>query len=359
MPATTTPVPPSVLREAQRIVEAEPAIEAIVLFGSRARGEHQRNSDVDLAIVSAAPHREVRDACRPLTEASQAVQIVPVDPAALRTYRNTANRVERAIVVDGKPLAGTWHRPRHRREATDMDHKAFANGLESCASHADGAIRDIARAKARGDGGTNQGAFNAFRAGEHAAKAVLALYGLTPRRTHGVAQLAEQLRNARKGAPDRAEREALAQQIDELNGNADQLATADYASELVEPTETTEQRLTRAARLAERCVDLYARQATGPSREPTTPPDAQARALEQIADSFHGSSESLHKAPSRVRLNPDTNAAIESVCTTAAVAAEACANPSSRLPGSKPTPATRRPETPLGPGKIRDDGPEP
>ena len=115
-----------------------------------------------------------------------------------------------------------------------------------------------------------------------------------------------------------------------MNGNADQLATADYASELVEPTETTEQRLTRAARLAERCVDLYARQATGPSREPTTPPDAQARALEQIADSFHGSSESLHKAPSRVRLSPDTNAAIESVCTAAAVAAEACANPSSR-----------------------------
>ena len=297
MPATTTPVPPSVLREARRIVEAEPAIEAIVLFGSRARGEHHRNSDVDLAIVSAAPHREVRDACRPLTEASQAVQIVPVDPTALRRYRNTANRVERAIVVDGKPLAGIWHRPRHRREATDMDHKAFANGLESCASHADGAIRDIARAKARGDEGTNQGASNAFRAGEHAAKAVLALYGLTPRKTHGVVQL----------------------------------ATADYASELVEPTETTEQRLTRAVRLAERCIDLYARQATGPSREPVTPPDAQARALEQIADSFHGSPESLHKAPSRVRLSPDTNAAIESVCTTAAVATEACANAPTRL----------------------------
>ena len=322
MPATSAPVPPSVLREARRIVEAEPVIEAIILFGSRARGEHHRHSDVDLAVVSAAPRCEVWDACRTLTEASEAVRIVPVDPADLRTYRNTANRVERAVVVDGKPLAGTWHRPSHRREATDMDHKAFTNGLDSFASHADGAIRNIARAKAQGDQGTNQGAFNAFRAGEHAAKAVLTLYGLTPRKTHGVVRLAEQLRDARKGAPDRIERDALAQQIDELNGDADQLNTADYADVLVEPTEATERRLTRAARLAERCVDLYARQATAPSREPTTPPDAHERALKRIADTFHGSPESLHKHPSRIRLSPDTNAAIESVCTTAASAAE-------------------------------------
>ena len=80
MPTTSTPVPRSVLREANRIVEAEPAIEAIVLFGSRARGEHHRGSDIDLAVVSTAPRDKVWDACCSLTEASDAVQIVPVDP---------------------------------------------------------------------------------------------------------------------------------------------------------------------------------------------------------------------------------------------------------------------------------------
>ena len=193
--------------------------------------------------------------------------------------------------------------------------------------------------KPEGAEGTNQGASNALRAGEHAAKAILALYGLTPRKTHGVLELAKQLRNARKGAADQAQREALAQQIDELNGNAEKLATADYASEIVEPTQTTEQRLARAARLAERCIDLYAQQATRPSREPTTPPDAQARALEQIADTFHGSAKSLHKQPDRSDLRPETNTAIELVCTTAAIAP-------SRLPRVKSTPS----ETPTGTG---------
>jgi len=322
MPATKPPVPPSVLREAKRIVETEPAINAIVLFGSRARGEYHRDSDVDLAVISTAPHREVRDACRTLTEANDAVQIVPVDPIALRTHRNTANRVERGIVMDGKALAGTWRRPRHRREATDMDHTAFANGLDRFASHAKAAISDIAQAKAQGDHGSNQGTFNAFRAGEHAIKAVLTLYGLTPRRTHGAARLAEQLRNARKGAPDQGERDALAQHIDELNGDADRLNTADYAGALIEPTEATERRLARVALLAERCIDLYARQATAPSREPTSPPDAHMRAVERIADTLHGSRRSLHKHSDRSDLSPDTNTAIESACTTAAAAAE-------------------------------------
>jgi len=339
-------------------VDAEPAIEAIVLFGSRARGEHHLHSDVDLAVVSAAAHREVRDACRTLTEASEAVQIVPVDPAALHTYRNTANRVERAIVVDGQPLAGTWHRPRYRREATDMDHNVFANALDSCASHAKAAISDIALARARQDYGTNQGASNALRAGEHAAKAILALYGISTRKTHGVLRLAKQLRNARKGAADRAQRETLAQQIDELNGNAEELAIADYATEIIEPTEMTEQRLTRAARLAERCIDLYAHQGTAPSRMTTNSPEAHKRALDRIADTFHRSPESLHKHPSRVRLTDETNVAIDSACNRAADLADTRAIAPSRLPESKPASATRRPGRGAPRREPRDDGPE-
>ena len=318
MSTTSAPVPPAVLREARRIVEAEPAIEAIILFGSRARGDHHAASDYDLAIVSSAPRDEVRDACEPLAQANDAVQIVPVDPAALHAYRNTGNRVERAVVVDGKTVAGAWIRPRHRGEATDMDHKIFADGLQHFAAQAKAAISEIALARTEGDDGTNDGAFNAFRAGEHAAKAILALYGLTPRATHGVPQLAQQLRDARAGAPDREEREALARQIDDLNGDYKKLNAADYATAPIETTQATEQRLTRAARLAERCVDLHSRRATAPSRKPTNPPDAHTRAVERISRILHESPDSLHNHPRRAQLSPDTNAAIESVCTTAA-----------------------------------------
>ena len=345
MAATSAPVPSAMLREARRIVKAEPAIEAIILFGSRARGDHHASSDYDLAVVSSAPRDDVWDACQALAQASDAVQIVPVDPAALHAYRNTGNRVERAVVVDGKAVAGTWRRPRHRHEATDMDHDTFASGIESFAEFADDAIRAITRAKAEERQGTNHGAFTAFRAGEHVAKSILALYGLTPRVTHGVPQLAQQLRDARAGAPGREEREALARRIDKLNGDYKKLNAADYATAPIEETQATEQRLTRAARLAERCVDLHSRQATAPSRKPTNPPDAHTRAVQRIGRILHESPDSLHNHPRRGRLGPDTNAAIESVCTTAAAAMRACVTAPSQAPGVKPRGATRDPGT--------------
>ena len=311
-------VPPALLREAKHLVEREPGIEAIVLFGSRARGDAHRESDYDLAVVSAAPAREVRALCEPLARASGTIQIVPVEPEALRVYRNTCNRVERAVVVDGQPLAGTWHRPRHRQEARDMDHDAFAKRFGSFISHADAAIRDIARARQRRVTGTNHGAFNTFRAGEHVAKTTLALYGLTPRKIHGVNQLADQLRSARQGAKDQDERNALAERIDQLNGRSDELNQLDYEIKIFESTNATEQRLKLAVELAERCLDLYARKATAPARRPTSPPDAHARALGEIFEELHSSPASLYKQPSRAVLGDNTNAAIDALCTSAA-----------------------------------------
>ena len=318
MPKPTPSVPRTLLREVKRLVEREPSIEAIVLFGSRARGDAHPGSDYDLAVVSTAPDRDVHALCEPLARAGDAIQIVPVEPQALRTWRNTCNRVERAVVVDGEPLAGTWRRPRHRRDACDMDHDAFAERFTSFVSHAKAAIADIALARSRAKAGTNQGAFNAFRAGEHAAKATLTLYGLTPRKLHGVNQLAEQLRSARRGARDQDQRSSLADHIDQLDGNSERLNALDYAIRLFEPTAATERRLELAVELAEGCLDLYARKATGPSRKPTTPADAHREALEEIVETLHGSPESLHQQPSRSRLSTDANAAIEALCTNAA-----------------------------------------
>jgi len=318
MPNPTPSVPRALLREAKRLVEHEPSIEAIVLFGSRARGDAHPDSDYDLAIVSTAASRDVRALCQPLAQTGDAVQIVPVEPQALRTWRNACNRVERGVVVDGEPLAGAWRRPRHRREACDMDHDAFAERFRSFVSHAKAAVADIAFAHAEGLDGTNQGAFNAFRAGEHAAKATLTLYGLTHRKLHGMYPLADQLRAARRGARDQEERNRLAEQIDELNGNSEELNELDYAIELFEPTTTTERRLKLAAELAEHCLDRYARQATAPSRKPTTPTDAHARALKRIVANLYASPESLHKHPSRSRFGTNANAAVEALCERAA-----------------------------------------
>ena len=316
--STTPELPTALLQAAEELVKREASIEAVVLFGSRARGEARRGSDYDLAIVSSAAEDEVRRLCKPLKRSTDPVQIVPVHPKALRAYRNTCNRVERAVVVDGLPLAGTWRRPRHRREASDMDHDAFVRQFMSFIAHARAAINEIAAAREDGEIGTNDGAFNAFRAGESAAKAVLTLYGLTPRRVHGVNRLADQLRNARQGALDQDERNALAARIDQLDGNSDELNKLDYTVQIFEPVNATEGRLRLAAELASECVNLYARKATAPTRQPTTPPDAHAQALERIVRRLHGSPKSLRNHPDRSALAEDSNAAIERLCTTAA-----------------------------------------
>ena len=77
------------------------------------------------------------------------------------------------------------------------------------------------------------------RAGEHAAKATVTLYGLTPRKLHGVNQLAEQLRSARRGARDQDERDSLADHIVQLDGNRERVNALDYAVTLFEPTAAT------------------------------------------------------------------------------------------------------------------------
>ncbi len=317
--ATPTPnVPKAVLQEARRLVNDEPSIEAVILFGSRARGDAHPESDYDLAVVTTAANRDARVLCKPLAELDETIQIVPVDPEALRTYRNTCNRVERGVVVDGQTLAGTWHRPPHQRKADDMDHKAFEQGFRAFVSHARSAIADIALAEEEAEAGSNHGAYNAFRAGEHAAKGILTLYGLTHRKSHEVNDLAEQLRSARRGSRDQEQRNHLAARIEQLNGNAKELNTLDYAIEIFEPNEASQHRLILAAELADECLGLYAERATGPSRKPTPQPDTHARTLQAIARQLYFSQGSLHKHPDRRRLSAETNTAIERLCKNAA-----------------------------------------
>lgn len=43
-------VPESVMRKLMPLLESEDKVERVLLFGSRARGDHRPNSDIDLAV---------------------------------------------------------------------------------------------------------------------------------------------------------------------------------------------------------------------------------------------------------------------------------------------------------------------
>ena len=91
-------LPPSALRVVE-ILAGCPGVERVRLFGSRARGDHDAGSDVDLAVD--APTLSRRDRVRLSLDADEARTLYPVDlvwtdeaPATLRAR----------IDADGVPL---------------------------------------------------------------------------------------------------------------------------------------------------------------------------------------------------------------------------------------------------------------
>lgn len=85
-------IPPETLREIIRRIVAVANPERIILFGSAARTQMNRNSDVDLLVVKPEPFdyaRIVGDIYVKLHGVGQAVDVVLVTPEQAERYRNT------------------------------------------------------------------------------------------------------------------------------------------------------------------------------------------------------------------------------------------------------------------------------
>ena len=107
-------------RTAAKTVKSCPGVEAVVLFGSRARGTAHPKSDWDVAVLSRAESAVEQDACRLLGE-HERVNAVVLKPEAIEEYRDRATRLEAAIARQGRLLAGTWSRPECRMEDLEIE----------------------------------------------------------------------------------------------------------------------------------------------------------------------------------------------------------------------------------------------
>ena len=120
------------------------AIQAILLYGSRARGDHRRGSDYDIAVVSSLPRMKAYEASKSLyddeMEKNYWTELVFTSPEDLARYANTAGTLESRLAREGILIAGEWKRPdcREGRElnvdgekALEWAHAAMANGLQA------------------------------------------------------------------------------------------------------------------------------------------------------------------------------------------------------------------------------------
>ena len=247
------------LRErAEEVVRRAPEVEAVVLFGSRARGTAGPGSDWDVALIERSG--KAPEAAYRLLDALPGVRLLGIGAGEIERHKDTAGALEAALARQGVTLAGAWQRPACRKEALTMEVVRIRAHLANATDQMDKAVRAgiehlYAMEWERGD--WTLLTTGSVDAAEHVAKAVLTGYGLSPREVHFLDALAEQLANAYRGRNDPRQAE-WAERIRAMNGTTRtlRLHDADYRRFVAPPAEPLERSVERTGQ-AQRAQILW------------------------------------------------------------------------------------------------------
>ena len=117
-------------RTAAEAVGSIPGIEAVVLYGSRARGTARATSDWDIAILSHAAPDDEEVATRLLGKLERVYPVV-MKPESIEAHCNQGTRLESAIARQGRLLAGEWTPPPCRIENLDVNPEDLKRNLDT------------------------------------------------------------------------------------------------------------------------------------------------------------------------------------------------------------------------------------
>ena len=245
-------------RTAVEAVGSIPGIEAVVLYGSRARGTARATSDWDIAILSHASPENDRVARRLFDELERVHPIV-MNPESIEAHCNQSTRIESAIARQGRLLAGDWTPPRCRTEDLDV----AAEDIERNLDIASGDLRStfLALCDVAFKGGTYEPRIVEYsqQAAETLAKTIVAGFGLSPTAVHDLNALATQLENAYRGRARGAEaRRRFAAALRTLDGNTEAAHKARYHKGPVERLARTAERIAGTLRLQTEWLRWYA-----------------------------------------------------------------------------------------------------
>jgi len=230
-------------RTAAEAVGSIPGIEAVVLYGSRARGTARTTSDWDVAILSHAGPEQERAAAR-LFHALDRVNPVVMQPESLEAHCNQGTRLESAIARQGRLLAGEWTRPPCRIENLDVTPEDLGENLETAVRDLRSVFLALCDAALDGRSYVSKVVEDSQQAAEALAKTIIAGFGLSPVAVHDLNALAMQLENAYRGRiHESEERRRFAAAIRALDGNTKAAHEARYHKGPVEPPARTAQRI--------------------------------------------------------------------------------------------------------------------
>ncbi|MDD9984181.1 MAG: nucleotidyltransferase domain-containing protein [Gammaproteobacteria bacterium] len=245
-------------RTAVEAVGSIPGIEAVVLYGSRARGTARATSDWDVAILSHAAPEQERAAAR-LFHALERVNSIVMKPETLEAHCNQGTRLESAIARQGRLLAGEWTRPPCRIENLDVTPEDFGENLETAVRDLRSVFLALCDAALDGRLYVPNVVEDSQQAAEALAKTVIAGFGLSPVAVHDLNALATQLENAYRGRMrDAGERRRFAAAIRALDGNTKAVHEARYHRGPVEPPARTARRVASTLSLQTDWLRWYA-----------------------------------------------------------------------------------------------------
>ena len=245
-------------RTAAEAVGSIPGIEAVVLYGSRARGTARATSDWDIAILSHAS-AENEQAAKRLFGDLERVHPIMVNPESLDAHCNRGIRIESAIARQGKLLAGDWTPPRCRSEDLDVAAEDIGYNLDIATGDLCSAF--VALCNLAFSGRTYEPRIVEYsqQAAETLAKTMIAGFGLSPTAVHDLSALATQLENAYRGRVRGAEaRRRFAAAIRALDGDTKVAHEARYHKGPVERLARTAERVAGTLRLQTEWLRWYA-----------------------------------------------------------------------------------------------------
>ena len=245
-------------RTAVEAVGSIPGIEAVVLYGSRARGTARATSDWDIAILShASPENE--QAARRFFDELERVHPIVMNPESIEAHCNQGTRIESAIARQGRLLAGDWTPPRCRMEDLDVAAEDLGNNLDIATRDLRSVFLALCDAAFKGQSYIPNVVEDSQQAAEAVAKTIIAGFGLSPTTVHDLNALATQLENAYRGRSRGAEaRHRFAAAVRALDGNTEAAHKARYHKGPVERPVRTAERVASTLRLQTEWLRWYA-----------------------------------------------------------------------------------------------------
>ena len=174
-----------------------PAASAVLLHGSRARGDHLPDSDWDLAVVTDDP--QGCPSGLPLLDLADLeppeVDVAFISDSEIRRCRNLLGWLGCALAREAMPIAGSWHPPAGIGEP-QPDPEACRSGIEYALSSFSDAVESVywsfdSSSTAHAQRSADDFADSSERCAKHLVRAILVRSGRQPRSMRSLDRLAD------------------------------------------------------------------------------------------------------------------------------------------------------------------------